>query len=171
MSRHHVAVGDCERIRPGLIGQPANTVTSLGFVVAAVPLLRWSRRPGRSAWAWVAAAAAVEGIGSVGYHGPGGRIAKAVHDGGLVALVAAVAGVARQDPAALRPRPLATGLGAAAVGLHALSRTGGPLCSCDSRLQGHAAFHLLAAGALVAAAAPGPGRGTGDEPCKARPGD
>ncbi|HEX4868371.1 MAG TPA: hypothetical protein VFV32_12235 [Acidimicrobiales bacterium] len=159
MSRPHVAVGDCERIRPGLIGQPANTVSSLAFVVAAVPLLRWSRRPGRSAWARVAAAAAAEGIGSVGYHGPGGRLAKAVHDWGLVALVAAFGGVARQDPAVLRPRPLAAGLGAAAVGLHALSRTGRPLCSCDSRLQGHALFHVLAAGALVAAAAPRPTTG------------
>lgn len=155
----HAAAGDCERIRPGLIGQPANTVSSLAFVVAAVPVLRWSRRPGRRSWAWVAAAAAVEGVGSVGYHGPGGRLGKAVHDGGLVALVAAAAGVVAQDPAARRPRPLAAGLGAAAVALHALSRTGGPLCSCDSRFQGHAAFHLLAAAALVAAAAPRPDPG------------
>ena len=35
-------------------------------------------------------ATAVEGLGSVAYHGPGGRWAKALHDGGLVALAAAL---------------------------------------------------------------------------------
>ena len=150
----HVAWGDCERIRPGLVGQPANTLTSLAFVAAAVPIVRWSRRPGRRAWRAVAAAAAFEGVGSVAYHGPGGRLSKRLHDVGLVALAVAAGGVARTDPAALRPRPLASGLGVAAVALHALSRTGRPLCSCRSRLPGHAVFHLLAAAALVAAAAP-----------------
>ncbi len=43
-------------------------------------------------------------------------------------------------------------LAAAAVALHSLSRTGGPLCSCHSALQGHAAFHVLAAAALATAA-------------------
>ena len=150
----HVAASDCERIRPGLVGQPANTVSSLAFVAAAVPILRRSRRPGRGAWAVVAAASAFEGVGSVAYHGPGGRTAKAVHDVGLVALVASFAAVARSEPAALRLRALPATLGAAAVALHALSRSGGPLCSCDSPLQGHAVFHVLAAGALVAASKP-----------------
>lgn len=150
----HVAASDCERIRPGPIGQPANTVSSLAFVAAAVPILYRSRHPGRRVWATVAAASAFQGVGSAAYHGPGGRLSKAVHDAGLMALVIALAGVARAEPAALRPRALPATLGLAAAALHALSRTGAPLCSCDSRLQGHAVFHVLAAAALVAVSAP-----------------
>lgn len=146
----HAARGDCEAIRPGWIGQPANTVSSLAFVAAAVPLARAGRRPGAEAWRAVAAAAALEGIGSVGYHGPGGRVGKAVHDAGLVALVASLAAALGRDPEVTVPGR-ALGLGAAAAVLHALSRTGGPLCSCHSRLQGHAVFHVLAAAALASA--------------------
>ena len=145
--REHAAASDCERIRPGFIGQPANTLSSLAFIAAAVPV--W-RRGG--AWRLVARALAYEGIGSVAYHGPGGPWSKRVHDSGLVALVAAFAVVARDQPRTVRPRPLSSALGASAVALHALSRTGGPLCSCNSRVQGHAVFHVLAAAAVVAAA-------------------
>jgi hypothetical protein len=143
----HVAASDCERIHDGFLAQPANALSSLAFVLAAVPL---SRRP---AWRWVAAALAFEGVGSVAYHGPGGRVSKFVHDAGLVALAAAFVRVARDDPRSLRPRTLPLVLGGAAVALHTLSRTGGPLCSCNSRLQGHAAFHVLAAAAIASQAA------------------
>jgi hypothetical protein len=144
----HVAASDCERIRPGLIGQPANAASSLAFIAAAVPI--WARADGaRKSWRWVAAALAFEGVGSVAYHGPGGRIAKFVHDVGLLLIGLAFARVARDDPGSLRPRPSTTALALAAVALHTLSRTGGPLCSCDSRLQGHAVFHVLAAAAIA----------------------
>lgn len=152
-AREHVAASDCERIRPGLIGQPANAATSLAFVVAAVPIARRAHQTRSRAWAAVAASSALEGLGSIAYHGPGGRSAKALHDAGLVALTASLA-AARLGERPVRIRPRAAVLGLAAVALHALSRTGGPLCSCNSRLQGHAVFHLLAAAALVAAAEP-----------------
>ena len=152
MSRPHVAASDCEAIRPGLIGQPANTISSLAFVVAAVPIVRAARRRGDPAWLAVAAAAAVEGLGSVGYHGPGGRPAKWLHDAGIVALVGTVAVAVASEGTPVGRRPLTAGLSTAAVALHALSRSGGPLCSCHSPLQGHAVFHGLAAAALVAAA-------------------
>lgn len=150
-ARAHAAVGDCERIRPGLIGQPANTVSSLAFVAAALPIARHGRRAASRAWLAVAAAAAIEGLGSVGYHGPGGRAAKAVHDGGLVALAAALAVALGAEPGPPTVRPRTAMLSVAALALHSLSRTGGPLCSCNSRLQGHAVFHLLAAAALASA--------------------
>ena len=150
----HVAEGDCERIRPGLVGQPANTASSLAFVVAAIPIARAGRRSGQRAWTAVAVATAVEGLGSVAYHGPGGPWAKRLHDGGLVALVATLGVAVRQEGRRpLAGRPVTAALGTAATALHALSRTGGPLCSCRSRLQGHAVFHVLAAAALAAAAA------------------
>ena len=148
-ARAHAAVGDCERIRPGLIGQPANTVSSLAFVAAAVPIARHGRRTESRAWLGVAVAAAVEGLGSVGYHGPGGRAAKAVHDGGLVALAVTIAAALGAEPGPPTVRPPTAMLSVAAIVLHSLSRTGGPLCSCNSRLQGHAVFHVVAAAALA----------------------
>jgi peptidoglycan/LPS O-acetylase OafA/YrhL len=148
----HVAQSDCEEIRPGLIAQPANTVSSLAFVVAAVPIVRAARRRRRPAWLAVAAATAIEGIGSVAYHGPGGRRAKALHDAGLVLLAGALAVAVHHEGQPRRPRLLSTTLSVAAATLHAASRTGGPLCSCRSPLQGHAVFHVLAAAALTAAA-------------------
>ena len=151
-SPRHVAMSDCEEIRPGLIGQPANTLSSLAFVAAAVPIARAARRRHQPAWIAVAAASAIEGVGSVAYHGPGGPRAKALHDVGLVVLAAAL-GVAihREGPPHAR-RPVSTTLSVTAATLHALSRSGGPLCSCRSPLQGHAVFHVLAAAALTAAA-------------------
>ena len=151
-SPRHVAESDCERIRPGLIGQPANTISSLAFIAAAVPIWRLARVPRSAAWKLVAAALVFEGVGSVAYHGPGGRWSKAVHDIGIVGLIAAFAAVLRDEPRTAAPTPVAATLGASAAALHVLSRTGGPLCSCNSRLQGHAVFHVLAAAATVATA-------------------
>ena len=148
----HVAASDCEAIRPGLIGQPANTVSSLALVAAAVPIARAARRRSQPAWIAVAVATAVEGLGSVAYHGPGGHGAKKLHDGGLVALAAALGVAVGCEGRPPQRRPLTAVLTVAAVALHALSRTGGPLCSCRSPLQGHAVFHVLAAAALTTAA-------------------
>jgi len=148
----HVAISDCEQIHPGRIAQPANTLSSLGFVVAAFPIARAARRRRRPVWLAVAAATAVEGIGSAAYHGPGGRASKRLHDGGLVALVATLGMALASEGRPTPRRPRTAVLAAAAVALHALSRTGGPLCSCRSPLQGHAVFHLLAAAALATAA-------------------
>ena len=148
----HVAEGDCEAIRPGLVGQPANTVSSLAFVIAALPIARAARRRGRPAWTAVALATAIEGAGSVASPGPGGRWAKRLHDGGLVALVAALGVALGQEARPVGRRPLTAALAVSAAVLHAVSRTGGPLCRCRSPLQGHAVFHVLAAAALAAAA-------------------
>ena len=150
--RRHVAESDCEEIRPGLIGQPANTVSSLALVAAAWPIARAARRRRQPAWAAVAVATAVEGLGSVAYHGPGGRVAKAVHDAGLVALTASIGVAIGREGRPVARRPLTAALAAGAITLHALSRTGGPLCSCRSALQGHAVFHVLAAASLATAA-------------------
>lgn len=149
MSARIVADSDCERIRDGFITQPANTVSSLAFILAAIPIWRTSRSLG---WKLVALALAFEGVGSVAYHGPGGKLSKAVHDIGILGLLAAFAAVLRDDRRALQPTPVAATLGASAAALHVLSRTGGPLCSCNSKVQGHAIFHVLAAAATVAAA-------------------
>jgi hypothetical protein len=148
--REHAARNDCEAIRLGWIGQPYNTASSLAFALAAIPLWRAAQQPGGSAWAGVAVAAAFEGIGSAGFHGPGGPVSKLIHDVGLAALAVTTGGALIRDPRA-RLRPLSVGLAAAALLVHTLSRTGGPLCPSHRQLQGHAVFHLLAAAALATA--------------------
>lgn len=191
----HVAAGDCERCRPGPIAQPVNTVSSLAFVVAGVPLVRGARPLTRTlGWAAVAA-----GLGSVAYHGPGTAAGRYVHDASLIALlglmalddteratgwtppaavvaavpvlaatgahpeltdvaqplaggVAVVAGLARsarqQAGGGLAPLGGLAVLGAGAL-LHALGRTGAPLCRSDSWLQPHAVWHAAAAAAVL----------------------
>lgn len=145
----HVARSDCERIRPGLIAQPANTVSSFAYVVAGAVIAGCAQRDGgplRSRRLALAAAAVAAGLGSAAYHGPGGRWGKYAHDGALVALVVAQA-VRRSGDR--RPRPEAAALTAVASALHAASRTGRPLCRPDSLFQGHALWHIVSAAALV----------------------
>ena len=78
--------GDCERCRPGFVSQPVNAVSSLGYVVAGVAMLRdaGERRPIETLVAWSSIAA---GVGSVAFHGPGGPVSRVVHDAGLIALL------------------------------------------------------------------------------------
>lgn len=148
----HVAVGDCERIRPGWIAQPANTASSLAFVAVGVPIVRRARRAGRRAWVAVGVAAIAAGVGSVAYHGPGGRASRWVHDLGVDALALALPVAVGLDGSARRLSPRTVTLAAVAVAAHTLTRTGRPLCDPDARLQGHAVFHLVAAAAVASAA-------------------
>jgi hypothetical protein len=134
----HAATGDCEEVRPGPIGQPVNTLSSVAYLVAAAWV--W-RRGGPRRTLWAAALTAV-GLGSIGYHGPGTRAGKALHDGALVALVPVVA-------SGLRPRnthlPAAAALGTTAAVLHVSTRTGCRACHPGSVWQGHGAWHVLSA--------------------------
>jgi hypothetical protein len=138
----HAAVGDCEQVRPGVVGQPVNTVTSAAYLLAAAWV--WHRRPPRKEmWATVLVAV---GLGSIGYHGPGTRAGKALHDGALLALVPAVAS------ASMRPNrrlPFAAAIGASSAVLHAGTRTGCRACRPESPWQGHGAWHALSAIAIA----------------------
>lgn len=145
----HVACSDCERIRPGLIAQPVNTLSSLAYVVAGVVIARRARRDGGAVEGLrlaLAAAAVATGLGSVAYHGPGGRWGKLAHDGGLAMLGVTQAARRVGHP---RPRAGAAALTVVASAVHAASRTGRPLCRPDSWLQGHALWHCVSALALV----------------------
>jgi hypothetical protein len=77
-----LAESDCERCRPGLVSQPANTVSSLAYVAAGADLLRREERDRAFGWAVVAV-----GIGSVAYHGPGGRAGRWLHDATLLSML------------------------------------------------------------------------------------
>ncbi len=78
----HVAESDCERCRPGLVAQPVNTLSSLAYVVAGADLLRRRDRDRAFAWAMIGV-----GIGSVAYHGPGGRAGRWLHDATLLSML------------------------------------------------------------------------------------
>ena len=204
MSERILAASDCEHCRPGPISQPANTVSSLAYVAAgaamAAAVLRRPADQDRALDLAYAASVTAVGLGSVAYHGPGGRLGKWAHDASLesmllltgvraarlawprlsvpaAALAAvpvvsvglghpritessqAVLGIATVTGQVARgvrsrrdggtPRRIGTlaifGAGAA---LHALGRTGGPLCRPHSLLQPHAAWHALSALAL-----------------------
>lgn len=136
---------DCEALRDGWLAQPANTVSSLAYVVAGAYVLR---RGGPWTPALALALASV-GVGSVLYHGPMPPGAELVHDGAIAALVATVPLVWWRHGLRRRPPTLTLVAGAAAIAVNLLSRTGAPLCRPDSLLQGHAAWHVLTALALA----------------------
>lgn len=78
------AVADCERILAGAWGQPINALSAAAYLVAAITV--W-RRSGR---AWVAAALAATGIGSILFHGPMPIGAQWLHDVTLIWLLVVV---------------------------------------------------------------------------------
>ncbi|CAN5505666.1 hypothetical protein BH10ACT1_BH10ACT1_11600 [soil metagenome] len=89
----HVAASDCERCRPGLVAQPANTASSLAYVATGALAVRAARRrpkgrPSEAALGWATVAA---GLGSVAYHGPGTTFGRYVHDASLLAMLGLVA--------------------------------------------------------------------------------
>ena len=121
----HVAVSDCERIRPGFIAQPVNTASSLAYCAAGAWILLSGPRTRRRASLGIAALAA--GIGSVAYHGPGGRGGKWVHDITASALGSAVTSAMLSRNMSWGRRVATLAVMGAAAGVHASSRTDGPL--------------------------------------------
>ena len=146
---------DCEALRDGVLGQPANTLSSLAYVAAAAYVLRRGGPPGP------AVALALVGIGSVLYHGPMPPGAELVHDTALLAVPLAALAVAWWRRSFPRPPALAVVALALGAVANVLSRTGAPLCRPDSLLQGHALWHVLTAvgAALWLACWPDAGRG------------
>jgi hypothetical protein len=135
---------DCEALHDGLLGQPANSLSSLAYVVAAGYVLRRGGPRGP------ALALALVGVGSVLYHGPMPPGADLVHNGSLIAVPLAAVGVAARRHSFPRPPALALAALAAGAAVNVLARTGAPLCRPDSLVQGHAVWHVLtAAGAAL----------------------
>jgi hypothetical protein len=155
-----LGAGDCEAWRAGPMGQPTNTITSLGLVAAG----GWVAARGRvvprgQRWraAGYGALLAAAGIGSVAYHGRGGPGSGWLHDLALSTLVLAT-GVGEVEAAARRRRAPASAAGrsrgpgsvvaagvATAPLAYLLGRTSSPVCRPDSRWQWHGVWHLLAA--------------------------
>lgn len=92
---------DCESVTGGFLGQPANSVTSLAFVVAGIAILAGGRA-GHPARALFGTLVAATGVGSFIQHGPGPAWADLAHDLPLVALIAYLAVDAAGDVAGRR---------------------------------------------------------------------
>jgi hypothetical protein len=148
---------DCERIRPGLIAQPVNTITSVAFVAAAGVTALRSRRRGTSFGVQeitYSGLLALVGVGSVAFHGPQPPGAKVLHDApiaGLLALALATPLVRRARGRTSLPGwsprrgAVLAGVGAAAAAAYAAGRTSAPTCCPDCVVQFHGLWHVLAA--------------------------
>ena len=86
------------------------------------------------------------------YHGPGGKGSKWIHDITASALGSAVTSAVLSRHMTWGRRVVTLAVMGAAAGVHASSRTDGPLCRPDSVLQGHALWHVLSAAAAWTAA-------------------
>lgn len=149
----HPATADGERLHPGLIAQPVNTITSAAYLLAACRL--WPEAVGSVRGRALRLAMAANGVGSMGFHGPGDKLSHRIHDLALWSMI----GVMATDigvTAVRRPRQLIGLAGpiavlAAGAAVNAMTRTGGRWCRPDSVLQGHGIWHLASAAGLAAA--------------------
>ncbi|MGH8945846.1 MAG: hypothetical protein ACRDVL_06845, partial [Acidimicrobiia bacterium] len=80
------ALADCEQIANSLLGQPANALSTLSFLVAGIVVAR------RRDLTWVGVALVATGIGSFLFHGPMAPEGQWLHDTTLVWLIAVIAG-------------------------------------------------------------------------------
>ncbi len=159
----HPGRGDGEALRAGWVAQPICAASSTALLVGAAVLARDARRAaamGVRDRADVLAARALvvslagNGLGSIGFHGPGDRVSRAVHDVSLWAVVTASAvgaarTVMRSPGGGIRDLALPAALLAGGALVGRLCRTGGRWCRPRSPLQGHAAWHVLAAAAVT----------------------
>lgn len=130
-------------MRDAVLGQTANSLSSLAYAAAGAYVLR------RGGPRVPAVALVAVGVGSVAYHGPMPPGAEALHDGSIAALAVTIGAAALRRRSLPRPPALALAAMAAGAVLNLLTRTGAPLCRPDSYLQGHAGWHVLTAVALA----------------------
>jgi hypothetical protein len=109
-------VADCEVRDDWLLDQDVNAWSSLAYVaVGLFIVLAVTRRGLPRAFVALGLATALEGVGSLLYHGAGGRAAHVLHDGALVAVLGFVAGwhAGRLTGAAARTAVVGVGTGVA----------------------------------------------------------
>lgn len=156
-----MAESDCEQLRSGWLAQPANALSSAAFAVVGCWVLLRSRAAGpRRAFLFVGGLTMIAtSVGSVAYHGPQPGWAHAVHDGSTATLVALITGAtlwhlvaASRRPLALRAWRAGAPWAALAFAAYFAGRTGSAWCTPASIWQPHAAWHLLGAIGLGAAA-------------------
>jgi hypothetical protein len=107
-----LGAADCERVRSGHIAQPANALSAAWLTVGG-GWIAWRHRHHDHA-ALVGAIVAATGVGSVAYHGPGGRLSGWAHDATIAAMLGVIG---LEDVIEVRPdlAPVATSVYAAAM--------------------------------------------------------
>lgn len=153
-----LGASDCEELRSGWLAQPANAVSSLGYVVAGVWLLGRYRRAGAQGELLAAGVALTAvGVGSVAYHGPQPGWARLAHETSvagviLVFLAIGIGQLARGNAGAVvgAVKAAAPWMVPALV-VYTAGTTGAWLCYPTTLLQPHAVWHLLSATGLAAA--------------------
>lgn len=133
---------DCEMLRDAWPAQPINTISALAFVVVGVWLWRRARRG-------VATLVVAAGLGSIWFHSDPSNAASWAHDVGLYVLIGVAAIEVWRAMALDRPPKLAAGVLGVGILIWFSSRSGGVLCDPNSVIQGHAAWHILAASAVA----------------------
>ncbi len=148
---HVGATVDCEAIRPGLLGQPANALSCLVFIVAGFWLLR------RAATRWVGLALVATGTGSFLFHGPLAPDGAWIHDVTLAWLLVVIIVEAKQWRTGIH----LAGAGALAVGFAAFPALAEPAMAVmaaagialllidDRSLRTWAPLSVLAVSAMV----------------------
>jgi hypothetical protein len=121
-----VAVSDCEQIGHGLLAQPANTLSSLAYVLAGTLLLGRAfagRSRPRAACLLYAVTVIGVGVGSVAFHGPMPAWGRFAHDLSIAAVLSFVIGydvaLARDATVGTAPAAFAVLAGACVVVLAA----------------------------------------------------
>ena len=135
---------DCERIVSGFLGQPANAVSSLAFLVSAAWILTLAfrrQRTSRVAMFVLAIAVATNAVGSFALHGPNPSWAHWAHDLAIMAVLLFIAvhafGRIRGWRSTVQIGAYAIGLVAVGLGLAAIHGASDPFAG------------TLAAGAVV----------------------
>jgi hypothetical protein len=93
-----LGAADCERIRTGPIAQPANTISAAILAATGAWIASYNRHH-RHAWL-VGGTVAGAGVGSVAYHGPGGRVGGWAHDATIIAMLGVIS---LEDVSEVRP--------------------------------------------------------------------
>jgi hypothetical protein len=109
-------VADCEVRDDWFLAQDVNAWSSLAYVAVGVFIvLAVARRGVPRAFVALGVATTLEGVGSLLYHGSGGRPAQMLHDGALIAVLGFVAGwhVGRLAGATARTALVGVGIGLA----------------------------------------------------------
>jgi hypothetical protein len=153
--------GDCEALRPGLLGQPVNTVSSLAYVAAGAQVAARSvRAPSATEGGALAYAAfaALAGVGSVAYHGPQFPGAQTMHDLPILGVAGIGAGVPlwraargrRTLPGWSTRRGITLAASMAVAGIaYVTGSTSSRCCRPRSLLQPHALWHVGTAVAMA----------------------
>ena len=159
IATEEIGGSDCEALREGILAQPVNALSSLGYVVAGVVV--W-RRLGPQHRGWpgytYALLLAAIGIGSALFHGPQPPLSKFLHDAPIALLLVLIAGIAavrwRRNTTILPGWTRRRGWSLAIIGVLAGSgyffgRTDSPVCEAESPAQPHGLWHLLTAVGFV----------------------